>query len=98
MVVYHPTDRPLPEPSHTSLELVDSSKPRTMQSKAQMNRYNIDIDGKMFDLNADSLAAVVNQIRQIIRDNGKAKRVKVWSQAGIMLIDTEFGDTYGILS
>ncbi len=54
--------------------------------------YRVMIDGVDSEMQASSLAEVANRIR------GKGLRFKVWSPAGVQLIDTLFGDTYGLVA
>lgn len=56
------------------------------------NFYAVEVDGKQMRIKADSLAALANLVR------GKGKRIRVWSPAGIELIDTTFGDAYNLVS
>lgn len=56
-----------------------------------MMLYTIEVDGVKEEMHAESLAAVANKLR------GRGKRIKVWSGVGIMLIDTLFGDIYGLI-
>mgnify|MGYP001579531022 CR=1 FL=1 len=65
-----------------------------------MNMYTVrytnydDPEGRDFEepfkLNADSLAAVCNEVR------GQADRICVWAESGLQLIDTRLGDVYEI--
>lgn len=53
--------------------------------------YRVEIDGKTEEMHAESLAEVTNRIR------GKGKHFRVWSPAGLLLIDTAYGDNYGLV-
>jgi len=57
-----------------------------------MALYDVWIDGTSSQVEAESLAEVTNKIR------GTGKWFKVWSPLGVQLIDTMFGDTYGLLN
>jgi hypothetical protein len=52
--------------------------------------YTVEQDGKPGTVLAKSLAEACDYLRD------SAKRIKVWSPAGILLIDTLYGDAYGI--
>lgn len=57
-----------------------------------MKLYNVEVDGVRLTLRATSLAEVANPLR------GTGDRIKVWvSESGIQMIDTKFGDAYGLV-
>ncbi len=56
-----------------------------------MSTYTVRFDEEEpFKLTTTSLAEVANNVR------GEAKRIRVWAESGLQLIDTKFGDVYGI--
>lgn len=57
-----------------------------------MFAYTVEIDGFSEVIWADSLAHLANKLR----DRG-AKRICVWSPSGTLLIDTKYGDMYGLI-
>lgn len=55
-------------------------------------------DTSLFELEAASLAAVANIVRQEILKS-RVKRVRVWvNHSGVQLIDTKFGDAYDLIA
>lgn len=63
-----------------------------------LSTYQVEVDHvgdkprDTFELAAESLAALCNQLR------GKYQRVKVWSAGGLQLIDTKHGDLYNLIT
>lgn len=53
--------------------------------------YTVEIDGNLEEVVASSLAEVANKIR------GKGRHYRVWSEVGLLLIDTQFGDVYNLV-
>lgn len=65
--------------------------PNTVQQCSDRDEYTVQIDDIVSKVEAVSLAEVANRIRHT------GKHFRVWSPAGVLLIDTKFGDTYGLV-
>ncbi len=72
---------------------VDAFVLRQVSFQAELPAYSIQYDEQEppFTMHGLSLAVIANKVR------GKAKRIRVWSPAGVQLIDTKFGDTYKLV-
>lgn len=60
--------------------------------KNPKNVYTVEIDGRESKVEVETLAELANKIR------GTGKHFRVWSPTGIPLIDTKFGDAYGLIT
>ena len=64
---------------------------RLMEFNLLLPLWTVAIDGIERQIENASLAGVANAIR------GTGKHFRVWSPQGVLMIDTEFGDIYGLI-
>jgi len=53
--------------------------------------YSVETDGVKSQVNAASLAELANKIR------GTGKYIRVWSQSGLLLVDTKIDNAYNLI-